>query len=256
MMPIGNRPVVDYVVEDCVRAGIERIIFVVAEDCSQLIEYYSENPRLDQYLEKKGDQEKLIQLRNVGYGLKFEYVKQPYGGQYGTAVPLYRAYIDGALGEEEAFVVMNGDAFAYAGPGNSVISEAIETYCDGSNYEHLAIAPKIPREKASLYGLMKVDNDYLLTDFIEKPPIELVPTPALININNFIFSKSVLEQLNEYMHQPAPKENGGEYFITDVLLKAAKSGQSVKVKPVDAQYLDAGNAESWLEANNLLFGRS
>src|SRR5690606_14322531 len=87
MLPIGNRPLVDYVVQDCLKAGITEIIFIVSEDSTQLQSYYGDNLALNDYLTRGGKTDKLP-LVAPPQGVTLRYVTQPSGSKYGTAVPV------------------------------------------------------------------------------------------------------------------------------------------------------------------------
>lgn len=65
MLPIGNRPLVDYIVQDCIAAGITEIYFIVSSEATQLRAYYERNPVLDEYLIQKGKVEQLAQVAPI-----------------------------------------------------------------------------------------------------------------------------------------------------------------------------------------------
>ncbi len=115
MLPIGNRPLVDYVVQDCLKAGISELIFVVGEDSTQLEEYYRSNIKLNDYLRRNGKEDKLPLVAPLE-GVKLHFITQPSYGKYGTAVPIALAtdYID----EGESAVVLMGDDFIQELPWN------------------------------------------------------------------------------------------------------------------------------------------
>src|SRR5690349_8132591 len=76
MLPIGNRPVIDYIVEDCLKAGITEFIFVVGEEFDQLKRYYGQNQILEEYLEIKGKTDELEEVRRLNRKARFRYVVQ------------------------------------------------------------------------------------------------------------------------------------------------------------------------------------
>src|SRR5689334_11009751 len=76
MLPVGNRPIIDYVVEDCLCAGIEEIIFVVGENFEQLKRYYGHNTLLEDYLKDRNKSTELGKVQAVGGGARFRYVIQ------------------------------------------------------------------------------------------------------------------------------------------------------------------------------------
>ena len=74
MLPLGNRPMVDYLVEDCIRAGITEFMFVVGEEFDQIRRYYGQNQLLEEYLENKGKTDELEEIRSLNKKARFHYV--------------------------------------------------------------------------------------------------------------------------------------------------------------------------------------
>lgn len=246
MLPIGNRPVVDYVVEDCVAAGIERIIFTIRKDSTQLRTFYGQNQELEEFLEQRGKDKELEIVRGTGRGLTFEYLAHDDNdSRYGSAVPLHLAVE--SLASDDAFAVLMSDDFVYRKDDGSELAEAVEAY-QGGTARHLMLCTEVAKEEASAYGVLQVDEHWMLKGFIEKPSPEQVPTPTPINISKFIFDKSILKHLEIYMNQP-PKQANGEYYLTDLLLAAIAAGEEIQARPIKGEYLDSGTPETWLDAN-------
>src|SRR5688500_14108078 len=76
MLPVGNRPLIDYVVEDCIKAGVEEFYFVVGEEFQQLKRYYGHNQLLEEYLQRNGKQEALDEILAIAHKARFHYVIQ------------------------------------------------------------------------------------------------------------------------------------------------------------------------------------
>src|SRR5690606_20552450 len=87
MLPVGTRPVVDYIVQDIIRAGIKEIYFVTSEQSSQIQNYYGNNPQLNDYLEQKNKHD-LLPLVALPEHVNFHFITQPSDGRYGTSVPV------------------------------------------------------------------------------------------------------------------------------------------------------------------------
>ena len=104
MLPIGNRPLIDYVVQDCLAAGVRELIFVVGEQSSQLESYYRSNILLNDYLRSKGKDDKLALVAPID--AKLHFVTQPSYGKYGSAVPV--ALAADYLEDGESAVVLMG----------------------------------------------------------------------------------------------------------------------------------------------------
>ncbi len=87
MLPVGTRPVVDYIVQDILAAGITEIYFVVGEQSSQIQSYYRSNIQLNDYLKRTGKEDKLALVAPPS-GVKTHFIVQPSTGGYGTSVPV------------------------------------------------------------------------------------------------------------------------------------------------------------------------
>src|SRR5690606_36308538 len=116
MLPIGNRPIIDYVVRDCIKAGITDIYFVVSKGSYQLQQYYARNESLEQFLQYNGKQD-MIELTLPAQGVNFHFIEQDANHKYGTAVPVSLVFPQIAKGE--SVVVVMGDDFVYNADGSS-----------------------------------------------------------------------------------------------------------------------------------------
>jgi UTP--glucose-1-phosphate uridylyltransferase len=116
MLPVGTRPVIDYVVRDIVAAGIQDIYFVVGEQSTQIQSYYRSNVQLNDYLRSRGKDDKLELVAPLS-GVNIHFITQPLTGKYGTSVPVGLAapYI----GDDESALVIMGDQFFYREDGGS-----------------------------------------------------------------------------------------------------------------------------------------
>ncbi|MDR1197164.1 MAG: NTP transferase domain-containing protein [Candidatus Nomurabacteria bacterium] len=245
MLPIGNRPIVDYVVEDCVRAGITDIYFVINKtEHSQLKEYYSEDVELEKYLAERGKDVSVI--KTAPEGVTFHYITQT-GDKYGTAVPLALAAAE--IGFDEQVVWCNGDDPFWNTPSGSEVKnmiDAVKTLDDA-----IAIGVVKPREEMSKYGMLVVENDQL-TGLVEKPALENVVS-SLANINRYIFSPKLFREIAEYVatHDQAPTERG-EWEATDPIRDYVAGGGVIRVIPATGEWLDSGSLEGWLYANQVI----
>ena len=121
MLPVGKRPIIDYVVQDCLAAGIREFIFVVSEQSSQLEAYYRSNIHLNDYLRRKGKEDMLPLIAPLKANMHF--VTQPSYGKYGTAVPV--ALASDYINMGESAVVLMGDDFMYNPDGSSEVARLI-----------------------------------------------------------------------------------------------------------------------------------
>ncbi|HCC84620.1 MAG TPA: hypothetical protein DEP87_02975 [Candidatus Pacebacteria bacterium] len=246
MLPILDRPLVDYLVTDAVAAGIEEIIFIVNEHNDQVIHYYRENRRLYEYLKrmnKIATYEKVARLHSQA---KFTFIRQLDNDLYGTATPLKLA--EAAVKDEAAFLVLMGDDFIYNADGSSAVAEMLQTHAKSQAAGLITCVTK-PDEVLHKYGIaeLKTQGEFqFLTNLIEKPAIGTAPS-NLANISKYIMTPEVFEILKTQK----PNPQSGELYITDTILELAKR-QSVVVHTPTGEYLDGGYLAGWIKANLIL----
>lgn len=246
MLPVGNRPIIDYVVEDCIKAGVTDIIFVVSEQFEQLQSFYGRNQLLEEYLRAKGKTDQLREVVALAEKANFHYVVQDQHQPYGTAVPV--ALCAHLVEEGERVLVLGGDDFIYRQDGSSEIAHLIETV-DASNSQVGLLAVNVPREEVYKYGVIeteqKADASYFKR-IVEQPKVDEAPS-TLINISKYVFNYELVQATREVMKRP-PAANG-EFQVIEALNAYVGSGKTVVVVPAKGEFLDGGTVEGWLEAN-------
>jgi UTP--glucose-1-phosphate uridylyltransferase len=243
MLPILNRPTIDYVVADCIAAGIEKIIFVINEHNIQIKHFYSKNERLKLYLEQMNKAERYDEVAHLHSQAQFSFIKQSDSEQYGTAVPVKIAQQQ--LQNEEAFLVFMGDDFVYNANGSSEAQHMIETFV-GSSATALATCIERPTDSLHKYGIAEVasrNGFEFLTNLIEKPEPGTAPS-NLANISKYIFTPEIFEVIA----QQQLDAKSGELYITDSILTLAKN-KPVVIHTPTGEYLDSGSIPTWLHAN-------
>lgn len=245
MLPIGNRPIIDYNVQDCIKAGITEFIFVVGEQSSQLQEYYRSNIPLNDYLKKHGKQD-MLKLVAPLKGIKFHFVVQPSHGKYGTAVPV--ALASEYVNEGESVVVVMGDDFFYNQDDSSETARFIEAAHDGSSAILGAVLP--PRDAITgRYGSIEEGADGNLIRVTEHP--DVLPDPFVKNVGKYILNYDMLMSVQNYVET---KKESGEYYIFTPFEKMIANGHKMKVVKAKGQFLDGGTVEGWLYANKVVLG--
>ena len=238
MLPIGNRPVVDYTVQDCIKAGITDIYFVVGEQSSQLHDFYRNNVELNDYLRRNGKEDLLPMIAPPK--VRIHYVVQSSYGKYGTSIPVALAY--DAMGRpDESVVVLMGDDCIYNRDESSEVKRLIDAV-EGSECAMLGV--RVPEDKVSGYGVIAMDESQVFERIVEKPRIDEAPS-NLINVSKYILNPTALRAVMAH----AESSQQGEYYITDPINTIVQQGETVRVVPATGQYLDAGTLEGWLAAN-------
>ncbi len=247
MLPVGNRPIIDYVVQDCIAAGINEIIFAVGERSTQLQEYYRSNIPLNDYLKKHGKSDMLGLVAPLS-GVKFHFVIQPGRGKQGTAVPV--AIASDYVNEGESVAVIMGDDFFYNKDGSSEIARLIENTPDGESAILGAILPDTDIITGR-YGSIEEDTDGNLVRITEHPVI--LPVPFVKNVSKYTVNYKMLMAVRDYVDTV---KVDGEYYIFTPFEKIISEGQKMKVIHAKGQYLDGGSVEGWLYANEVVLGKA
>lgn len=246
MIPILNRPLIDYAVDDLIEAGVEEVIFVVKPGPNQLRNFYTEDLDVKKYLQKMGKMDKYPELEKLHTKARFTFVEQKPSDPYGTATPL--KLVKEHVENEEAFFVYMGDNFIRNLDGSSEAADMKKVFSE-SNAESLTSFIPMPKEVLYKYGIAKTreENGYdYLVEIIEKPKPGEEPSD-LVNLSRYIFTPSIYKILDEQQINP----DHSELLITDTLSVQA-SNSNVVVHSSKAMYLDGGILGDWLKANLLL----
>lgn len=240
MLPFGNRPVVDYVVQDCIKAGIEDIYFVIGEQSTQIRDYYRTNIDLKDYLKRnnKTDLLPLIEPPKV----RFHYIIQPSYGKRGTADAVSR--VVPRIPEGEQVVVLGGDDCIYRKDGGSEVARLIEAAGDYSSIMGVRVDPS----RVSSYGVLESNQDGNFVSIVEKPKQEDAPSD-MINISKYVFDYELLKLTEDYVNSSQPE---GEYLITEPINQYVKKHGQMKIVPAEGEYLDSGTLENWVKGNSWL----
>jgi UTP--glucose-1-phosphate uridylyltransferase len=242
MLPVGNRPIVDYVVRDCIRAGINEIFFVVNKGSVQLQQYYSDNQRLNEFLQYNGKQD-LMELARPPRNVTFHYIEQDANSKYGTAVPVSLVFPQ--LKKEDSVAVMMGDDFIYNRDNSSELARLIAATPQAGNS---MLSVTVPQDQVSRYGVIDFDEETgNFRAIVEKPPVEQAPSNQ-INVSKYILNYDMLTRIHNFCQI----DISGEYYIIDPISQAVMDNISTTVVPAQGEYLDCGNVHGWLHANHVI----
>ena len=246
MLPIGNRPLVDYSVQELIKAGVKDIYMVISnvEPC-QVQEFYKDNLALNQYLIDRGKEDRLKLAKTLPDDVTIHYTVQDPAGKYGTAVPI--AMVVEEYNLNEPVLVFMGDDFIW-NPGGESAAEALIKASDGKHSAILGV--EIPRENVEKYGVLSA-KDGNLVGVVEKPAPEEAPS-NLINVSKYIMSPDLLQKIVKYVNEHDFGPLDQEYMVTDPIDDYIKQGGIIKVAPTTGEYLDGGSVEGWLHANNVV----
>jgi UTP--glucose-1-phosphate uridylyltransferase len=239
MLPIVDKPVIQYVVEEAVAAGIEDIV-IVSGALKRAIEDHFDvpNAELVENLQAGGKTELIEQTRKISELANFVYIRQK--GMYGNGTPVLCAE---PVIENEMFAVMWGDEFIYSNPPR--LSQMVSVY---EKYGGAVIsAVRIQnRDDLKRYGIADVEpvegNVYKIKHIVEKPQPDKAPS-NLATHGAYILPPAIFDILRH--QQPG---TGGEIYLPEAIAELIKTGYPVYACEIEnARYYDTGNKLEYIK---------
>jgi UTP--glucose-1-phosphate uridylyltransferase len=235
MLPVVDKPAIQYVVEEAVSAGLDDVLLITGRSKRSIEDHFDRAYELEEALSAKEDWEKLDQVRKSSELAIMHYVRQGDPRGLGHAVLCAAQHVG-----HEPFAVLLGDDLI--DPGSPLLTRMIEVRqrFGGSVVALMEVAP----EEVSLYGCAAIeetdeDDVTLITDLVEKPPREDAPSRWAI-IGRYVCDPSVFGVL-----QKTPPGRGGEIQLTDALKVLAAKGEVRGVLFRGRRY-DTGNKQEYL----------
>ncbi len=237
MLPIVDTPVIQYVVEEAVAAGITDIIMVIGSGKRAIEEHFDRSFMLEDRLQAKGDDQTLDMLRNISDMADIHFVWQKEQKGLGDAVYCARHHING-----EPFMVLLGDTVM-----DALVPAAAQLQAVYSRYQApVTLLEEVDRSKVSRYGVMdgfEVETDiFKVSDFIEKPSIEEAPS-NLVVASRYIFTADIFDYLAK-----TPPGKGNEIQLTDAMRMMVKDRAMYGCR-LDGKRCDIGNKEGFVKTN-------
>ncbi|MBQ9029780.1 hypothetical protein IJ114_03390 [Candidatus Saccharibacteria bacterium] len=249
MLPVGNRPLVDYSVQELIEAGVKDIYMIVSnvEPC-QVRAYYNDNLALNLYLKERGKEDRLEKAKTIPDDVKIHYIAQDPSQKYGTAIPVALAAEEYNL-DEPVFVFM-GDDFIWNPGGESSVETLLKSVKSAS--ESALIGITSPKEALLNGGALTIEDEKIVK-ITEKPSPEQVT--GIASVSKYIISPSLMKEIVEYVHANDFGPLDQEYMITDPFLTYIEKGGVFRAAKTSGQYLDGGTLEGWVHANNVVCGK-
>lgn len=247
MVPVGGRPVIDYVVEDCRRAGINEFIFVVGEEFDQLRRFYGHNQLLEDYLDDNGKQNELNEVQSLRAKARFRYVIQDRYQPYGTATPIWLCRH--LVKPDEQFLYVFGDNFFYREGGGSEMADLV-AQAQAQKAKAAMLVNEVPWDDVQHYGIVstkKQGERELYEHIVEKPAKGKAPT-NLNNSSSYLLSADIFP----FAEKNVEASFDGEHMFTDVLNNYSEAGNEIAVFRANGQNLDCGTPAAWHHSNNLI----
>ncbi len=238
MLPVVDKPVVQYIVEEAVDAGIKEIIFITALGKRALEDHFDYNFELSYKLKSKGKTDMLKEMTRISDLASFAYVRQPLQLGDGHAILMAEHLV-----QDEPVVVLFGDDLTY-NPKKSSLRQMMDVY---ETYGDPVIATySVPRAETKQYGIidgLKVGkNVYEVRGFVEKPePAKAPSTEAAIG--KYIVTPGLFAELKS-----TKRGKDGEIRLAGAL-EAYVKRHPVYACSVEGERFDCGSKLGWLQAN-------
>jgi UTP--glucose-1-phosphate uridylyltransferase len=243
LLPVVDRPALQYIVEEAARAGLPEVLMVTGRNKAAIEDFFDRHPELETALEAKGDADRLASVHESTDVAQVHFVRQGEAKGLGHAVLQAAAFVG-----DEPFAVLLGDDLIDARDHLLEHMLAVQAEHGGSVIALLDVG----RENIDKYGAVAVepgaspavDGDEVVrvTGLVEKPPVDEAPSSLAI-IGRYVLSASVFDVLRE----TAPGR-GGEIQLTDALATLVERGEPVHGVVFSGRRYDTGDRLDYLKA--------
>lgn len=235
MIPIVDKPTIQYIVEEAVEAGIEDILIITSKDKQSIEDHFDKSTALEKALREKGKTEMLETVQNISDMITIHSVRQKEQKGLGHAILCAKTFVG-----DDPFAVLLGDDVIRS--EKAVIKQMMEVY---EAKETAVLGCQTVAEKdVSKYGIVKYssrDEDvYEVEDMIEKPAVDEAPSRLAI-LGRYIITPDIFEIIEK-----TPPGKGGEIQLTDAL-KSLLEQRSVYAYDFEGKRYDVGNKFGFLQ---------
>ena len=240
MLPLVDKPIIQYAVEEAVAAGIEQVIIVTSSQKRAIEDHFDLSFELEHLLEEKGDIEMLRQVRAISDLAQVAYIRQKEQLGLGHAVLMAKELV----GHEPFAVILSDDVVVGERP---CIGQLIHTYAQTRS--SVVAVMEVPNEETSRYGVIggqRVDGGdgrlWKIERVVEKPAPGFSPSNLAI-IGRYVLTPKIFDKLEQ-----TARGAGGEIQLTDAI-QALMEEQAVYGYEFDGTRYDAGTTMGWLKAS-------
>ena len=240
MLPLVDRPVIQYVVEEAVASGIEDILIVISRSKRSLEEHFHPAPELEAELELKGRLQELSSLRSLNNLARIHYIWQAKMGGLGDAILHARDHVG-----NEPFAVLLGDTVTTTTNSSRPLTRQLADLVETHGGSAVALQ-EVPAEKVSRYGILggtEIAPGVIRANrFVEKPAPEAAPSRLAVSAR-YVLSPAIFDHLKK-----VPTGKGGELQLTDAMA-SLMSEEPLHGLRFDGQRHDIGNKLDFIKAN-------
>lgn len=238
MLPIVDKPTIQYIIEECVQSGIEEILIITGRNKKCIEDHFDKSVELELELESNGKQEMLEMVREISDMVNIHFIRQKEPKGLGHAIHCAKTFVG-----NEPFAVLLGDDIVY-NDDNPCLGQLINCY---NEYKTSVLGvQEVNKENVSKYGIIGginiEDRIYKVKELVEKPSIDKAPSNIAI-LGRYIITPRIFEILEET--EPG---KGGEIQLTDALLKLLEE-EAIYAYNFEGRRYDVGDKQGFLEAN-------
>jgi UTP--glucose-1-phosphate uridylyltransferase len=240
MLPLVDRPVIQYVVEEAVASGIEDILIVISRSKRSLEEHFHPAPELEAELELKGRLQELSSLKSLNNLARIHYIWQAKMGGLGDAILHARDHVG-----NEPFAVLLGDTVTTTTDSSRPLTRQLADLVESHGGSAVALQEVAP-ENVSRYGILggtEVAPGVIRANrFVEKPAPEAAPSRLAVSAR-YVLSPAIFDHLKK-----VPVGKGGELQLTDAMA-SLMTQEPLHGLRFDGQRHDIGNKLDFIKAN-------
>ena len=242
-LPLVDKPVIQYIVEEAKNSGIEEIVFVISPKQKMIMNYFKGSPELEKILIKRKKDKILKELKDFESafeGIKFSFAVQK--DPLGDGHAILQAYKMGGLGHSESLAVSFGDDIIDSSvPALSQLINIFQT-CDAP----VIALKKLPAEKIPAYGSVVVEkianNLFKIKKIVEKPSPDQIKSEYVV-VGKYVLTPEVFDYLKRA--QPSSK---GEIILGEVFDKMLSDGKVIYGYELKGEWLECGDKLKWLKS--------
>lgn len=244
MMPVVNKPLIEYGVDEAIQAGMNRICIVTGRGKNTLMDHFDKNYELEHQISGTNKEELLVDIRDIIDSAYFTYIRQREMKGLGHAILTGRELV----GNEPFAVVLADDLCVTNEEQQGVLAQMGELY---KQFRCSIVAvEEVPEEETHKYGVisgqMLRDDLFRVDNMVEKPEPGTAPSNLAI-IGRYILTPDIFD----IIEQTEPGK-GGEIQITDALMQQAQTGCVLAYK-FKGKRFDCGSVEGYIDATNYCF---
>ncbi len=238
MLPVVDKPIIQYVVEEAVASGITDIILVTGMGKRAIEDHFDHNAELYNWLTKQGKTELKDEIKQIAQMANFIYIRQK--GSYGNGTPVLSAR---AIIGNEPFAVLWGDQFTYSKlPRLKQCLKVFEKYGDP-----VLSGVRVEKKDVHKYGIADIipveNNIFQIKSLVEKPNPK--DTPGNLAMDGcYVLTPDIFDELSALT-----PGKGDEIWLTDAIKSLMKKRPAYACEIKDATYYDTGSKIGWLRAN-------